>query len=100
MDSRAASPLPTAAFIPPCCASGWENTPPMAASNAPCSARLAEPWGSNPMPRPPRDPRPAEQILPATTRATLDEFCDTLWLEHGLARNTLAGYRSDLAQFA
>lgn len=52
------------------------------------------------MPRPPRDPRPAEQILPATTRATLDEFCDTLWLEHGLARNTLAGYRSDLAQFA
>jgi len=32
--------------------------------------------------------------------ALLDAFCDTLWLEHGLARNTLAGYRSDLAQFA
>jgi len=30
----------------------------------------------------------------------LDAFCDTLWLEHGLARNTLAGYRSDLAQFS
>ena len=32
--------------------------------------------------------------------ALLDAFCDTLWLEHGLSRNTLAGYRSDLAQFA
>jgi integrase/recombinase XerD len=32
--------------------------------------------------------------------ALLDAFCDTLWLEHGLARNTLAGYRSDLVQFA
>jgi integrase/recombinase XerD len=32
--------------------------------------------------------------------ALLDTFCDTLWLEHGLARNTLEGYRSDLAQFA
>lgn len=32
--------------------------------------------------------------------ALLDAFCDALWLEHGLARNTLAGYRSDLVQFA
>ncbi|HWN30656.1 MAG TPA: site-specific tyrosine recombinase XerD [Burkholderiales bacterium] len=30
----------------------------------------------------------------------LDEFCDTLWLEDGLARNTLASYRSDLLKFA
>jgi integrase/recombinase XerD len=28
----------------------------------------------------------------------LDEFCDALWLEEGLARTTLASYRSDLAQ--
>jgi len=32
--------------------------------------------------------------------ALLDEFCDMLWLEHGLAKNTLASYRSDLALFA
>jgi integrase/recombinase XerD len=30
----------------------------------------------------------------------LDEFSDTLWLEDGLARNTLESYRRDLAQFA
>ncbi|HUW39285.1 MAG TPA: site-specific tyrosine recombinase XerD [Rhodocyclaceae bacterium] len=30
----------------------------------------------------------------------LDQFCDALWLEDGLAKNTLAAYRSDLAQFA
>ena len=31
--------------------------------------------------------------------ALLDEFCDALWLEDGLARATLASYRSDLAAF-
>ncbi|MBZ0093781.1 MAG: site-specific tyrosine recombinase XerD [Sulfuricella sp.] len=30
----------------------------------------------------------------------LDEFCDALWLEEGLARNTLESYRRDLQQFA
>lgn len=30
----------------------------------------------------------------------LDEFCDTLWLEDGLSRNTLESYRSDLKQFS
>lgn len=30
----------------------------------------------------------------------LDEFCDALWLEEGLARNTLESYRRDLEQFA
>lgn len=29
----------------------------------------------------------------------LDEFCDALWLEEGLARNTLESYRRDLGQF-
>ncbi len=32
--------------------------------------------------------------------ALLDQFTDNLWLEDGLAKNTLAAYRSDLAQFA
>jgi integrase/recombinase XerD len=31
--------------------------------------------------------------------AILDEFCDALWLEDGLARNTLDSYRRDLTQF-
>jgi integrase/recombinase XerD len=29
----------------------------------------------------------------------LDEFCDSLWLEDGLSRNTLDSYRRDLTQF-
>jgi integrase/recombinase XerD len=32
--------------------------------------------------------------------AEIDAFCDTLWLEDGLAKASLASYRSDLAQFA
>jgi integrase/recombinase XerD len=32
--------------------------------------------------------------------ALLDEFCDQLWLEDGLAKNTLEAYRRDLALFA
>jgi integrase/recombinase XerD len=30
----------------------------------------------------------------------LDAFCDALWLEDGLSRNTIAAYRADLQQFA
>ena len=30
----------------------------------------------------------------------LDEFCDTLWLEDGLSRNTLESYRRDLDKYA
>lgn len=43
-----------------------------------------------------RTPSP---VLPESLRSELDAFTDTLWLEHGLARNTLSGYRSDLALF-
>jgi integrase/recombinase XerD len=32
--------------------------------------------------------------------ALLDAFCDALWLEDGLARNTIESYRRDLAQLA
>jgi integrase/recombinase XerD len=32
--------------------------------------------------------------------ALLDEFCDHLWLEDGLSRNTLEAYRRDLTLFA
>jgi integrase/recombinase XerD len=31
--------------------------------------------------------------------AVLDAFCDALWLEDGLSRNTIGAYRSDLEQF-
>tara|TARA_R110001599_G_scaffold353676_1_gene595163 strand:+ start:205214 stop:206119 length:906 start_codon:yes stop_codon:yes gene_type:complete len=33
-------------------------------------------------------------------QAEIDEFCDTLWLEDGLAKNTLEAYRRDLRLFA
>jgi integrase/recombinase XerD len=36
----------------------------------------------------------------AVDSALLDEFVDALWLADGLAKNTLAAYRSDLALFA
>ena len=41
-----------------------------------------------------------ESSLSPDVRAELDAFGDAMWLEHGLARATLAGYRSDLALFA
>ena len=40
----------------------------------------------------PENPRPAQ--------AAIDEFCDTLWLEDGLAKNSLEAYRRDLSLFA
>lgn len=39
------------------------------------------------------------ELSPAS-RAELDAFSDALWLEDGLAANTIAAYRSDLALFA
>ncbi len=41
----------------------------------------------------------AWQLTPGDT-ALLDQFIDNLWLEDGLAKNTLAAYRSDLTHFA
>ena len=36
----------------------------------------------------------------AASLAEIDHFCDALWLEDGLAKATLASYRSDLIQLA
>jgi integrase/recombinase XerD len=36
----------------------------------------------------------------SSDESLLDEFCDTLWLQDGLARNTLESYRRDVRQFA
>jgi len=38
--------------------------------------------------------------MTAADATLLDQFCDALWLEDGLAKNTLAAYRSDLGAFA
>ena len=35
----------------------------------------------------------------ALSEPLLDAFCDALWLEDGLSKNTIAAYRSDLEQF-
>lgn len=37
--------------------------------------------------------------MKASDSPLIDEFCDALWLEDGLSRNTLDAYRRDLAQF-
>ena len=38
--------------------------------------------------------------LPAKVQAQIDQFCDGLWLEDGLAKNSLDAYRRDLRLFA
>jgi len=45
-------------------------------------------------------PAHAANALTASDAALLDEFCDHLWLEDGLSRNTLEAYRRDLTLFA
>lgn len=40
------------------------------------------------------------QAASAAADANIDTFIDALWLEEGLARNSLAAYRRDLEQFA
>ncbi|MET3554295.1 site-specific tyrosine recombinase XerD [Burkholderia sp. 567] len=47
----------------------------------------------------PSDAAAASPALLAS-RASIDVFCDALWLEHGLARNTLDAYRRDLVLFS
>ena len=42
----------------------------------------------------------AAVVLPAQIQEQIDQFCDTLWLEDGLAKNSLEAYRRDLRFFA
>ena len=42
----------------------------------------------------------AKPILPPDSLAMIDDFCDTLWLEDGLAKNSLEAYRRDMRLFA
>ncbi|WP_407646260.1 site-specific tyrosine recombinase XerD [Glaciimonas soli] len=42
----------------------------------------------------------ARLSLTPANQSAIDEFCDTLWLEDGLAKNSLEAYRSDLTLFA
>ena len=44
--------------------------------------------------------RPRAGALTSADALLLDAFCDALWLEDGLSKNTLESYRRDLAQFA
>jgi integrase/recombinase XerD len=39
-------------------------------------------------------------VLATASQAAIDEFCDTLWLEDGLAKNSLDAYRRDMTLFA
>lgn len=41
-----------------------------------------------------------ELALPADTVSSIDTFCDALWLEDGLSKNTLDAYRADMTMFA
>jgi len=39
-------------------------------------------------------------MINATMQAEIDDFCDTVWLEDGLSKNTMEAYRRDLTLFA
>ena len=39
-------------------------------------------------------------VLPEKVIAQIDQFCDILWLEDGLAKNTVEAYRRDMRLFA
>ncbi|WP_415914259.1 site-specific tyrosine recombinase XerD [Paraburkholderia sp. J67] len=43
---------------------------------------------------------PAATQALAASQLAIDTFCDAMWLEHGLSRNTLDAYRRDLRLFA
>ena len=47
-----------------------------------------------------RGGRVPAHALSAGGAALLDAFCDALWLEDGLSRNTIGAYRADLEQLA
>ncbi|MDH4283906.1 MAG: site-specific tyrosine recombinase XerD [Gallionellaceae bacterium] len=52
------------------------------------------------MKAPSRLPFPVSRETAVTNAELLDEFCDSLWLEDGLSRNTLESYRRDLRKFS
>lgn len=41
-----------------------------------------------------------KEKITISNQLLIDEFCDTLWLEDGLAKNTIEAYRRDLQQFS
>jgi integrase/recombinase XerD len=43
---------------------------------------------------------PSKPVVPPASLAMIDDFCDTLWLEDGLAKNSLDAYRRDMQLFA
>ncbi len=50
---------------------------------------------------PPRARRvPDDDGAPAESNRWIDAFCDAIWLEDGLSRNTVAAYRRDLSALA
>jgi integrase/recombinase XerD len=44
--------------------------------------------------------RPPKVVVTGASLAAIDEFCDSLWLEDGLAKNSLEAYRRDMSLFA
>ena len=44
--------------------------------------------------------QPLPILLPDKVTAQIDQFCDLLWLEDGLAKNTVDAYRRDMRLFA
>jgi integrase/recombinase XerD len=45
-------------------------------------------------------PASPKAVVPEDSLALIDDFCDTLWLEDGLAKNSLEAYRRDMRLFA
>lgn len=47
-----------------------------------------------------KTPRVPKIVVTGPDAVAIDEFCDTLWLEDGLSKNSLEAYRRDMVLFA
>lgn len=47
-----------------------------------------------------KTPRAPKIVVTGPDASAIDEFCDTLWLEDGLSKNSLEAYRRDMVLFA
>src|SRR6185295_17254075 len=82
--------------------------PPADRDSVPPRGRRGRPWRLRPRDR--RLPAGGEALAadarsprvraPTVNQRLLDAFCDALWLEDGLSRNTIASYRGDLEQLS
>jgi integrase/recombinase XerD len=73
----------------------------MASPKSQAKAKIQPKAKTKPAPLPaPSQPQPQPLSPERPGQAVIDEFCDALWLEDGLSKNTLEAYKRDMLLFA